>query len=256
MLESNYGFRGLMPRASELNKETYMKSRVPLVRVLLSPALQAAAIAVVIFGTLASAQELYAPAPPPDAAFVRVVHADEALGEVSPEVGDAAFDPLAFGLVSPYQVVTQGESELSAGELSESFEIEAGRFYTAVLTGEGAILLEDPTPENSARALLVLYNLSELPVVELRTADGDTEVIAGVESGSLGSIDVNPIAAAFGAFDGATDGAIDGATDGATPVASFDEVQLGRGEVYSAFVFGTPEAASATFELNTTQTLE
>lgn len=191
-----------------------------------------------------SAQALYAPAPPPDAAFVRVVYAAQDLAEVTPEVGDAAFDALAFGVVTPYQVVSQGERALSAGTLEETLEFSAGRFYTVALTGEGAVLLEDPTLENSARALLTLYNLSDLASVDLRTADGETEVLTGIAPGEADSIDVNPIAAAFGVF------------EADVPVATFDEVQLQRGGVYSAFVFGPAEAPSAIFGANTTQTLE
>ncbi|ADI15932.1 alginate O-acetyltransferase AlgF [Truepera radiovictrix] len=197
-----------------------------------------------LWGVQGAAQELYAPAPPPDAAFVRVVHAAQDLAEVTPEVGESTFDAIAFGSVTPYQVVSQGERTLLAGALEETLEVSAGRFYTVALTDEGALLLEDPTLDNSARALLTLYNLSDLAAVDLRTADGETEVIAGVAPGASASIDVNPITTAFGVF------------EADVPIATFDEVALQRGGVYSAFVFGPADAPSGLFEVNTTQTLE
>lgn len=183
-----------------------------------------------------SAQEegLYAPAPPADAAFVRVLNAAE--GEVAASLGDTDFGALATGAVSPYRVVLQGASALSAGNVTETLELAAGRFYTVVLA-DTATLVEDPTLENRAQTLLVLYNVSEKPV-NLKTADGATAVIPEVAPGAVGSIAVNPISVAFGAF------------AGETSLATFDEVQLGRGAVYSTFVL--PD--TAVFVQNTTAT--
>ena len=187
---------------------------------------------------LTSAQEegLYAPAPPADAAFVRVLNASEG-GETTTSLGDTDFEALAYGAVSPYRVVLQGATALSAGSVSETVELAAGRFYTVVLD-DAATLVEDPALENRAQALLVLYNVSEKPV-NLKTADGATAVIPDVAPGEVGSIAVNPISVAFGAF------------ADETVLAAFDEVQLERGAVYSTFVL--PDD-TAVFVQNTTAT--
>lgn len=184
-----------------------------------------------------SAQEegLYAPAPPADAAFVRILNAGAA--ELSPTLGSTTFGGLPQSTVSPYRVVSQGTAELSAGSVTEALELSAGRFYTVLLT-DGAALIEDPTLQNRAQALLVLYNLSTEPV-NLKTADGSTGVIPEVAPGEVGSIEVNPISVAFGAFSG--DSALQG----------FDTVQLERGAAYSTFVL--PEG-TAVFSQNTTAT--
>ena len=92
--------------------------------------------------------------------------------------------------------------------------------------------------ENRAQALLVLYNVSTQPT-NLKTADGATAVIPDVPPGEVGSIAVNPISVAFGAF------------AGETVLTTFDEVQLERGAVYSTFVL--PDATSV-FVQNTTAT--
>ena len=170
----------------------------------------------------ASAQDegLYAPAPPADAAFVRVLKAGT--GELPPTLGETAFEALAAGSVSPYRVVLQGSAELSAGDVTGALEVEAGRFYTVLLT-DAAVLLEDPALENRAQALLLLYNVSAAPV-SLKTADGATDVIPDVAPGAVGSIEVNAISVAFGVFSG--DAAL----------STFDEVQLERGAAYSTFV--------------------
>ena len=170
----------------------------------------------------ASAQDegLYAPAPPADAAFVRVLNAGA--GELTPTLGETAFGALDAGTVSPYRVVLQGSAELAAGDVTSTLEVEAGRFYTVLLTDE-ATLLEDPALQNRAQALLLLYNVSAAPV-SLKTADGTTDVIPEVAPGAVGSTEVNAIAVAFGAFSG--DAAL----------STFDEVQLERGAAYSTFV--------------------
>ncbi len=196
-------------------------------------------VTVLVGAALVSAQEegLYAPAPPADAAFVRVLHAAEGAGEVTPSVGDTDFGALAYGAVSPYRVVLQGTAELGAGRVTEALELEAGRFYTVVVT-DTVTLLEDPTLGNRAQTLLVLYNAYSEPV-SLKTADGATDVIPDVAPGELGSIPVNPISVAFGAFSG--DAAL----------ATFEETQLERGAVYSTFVL---PGGDAFFAQNTTVT--
>lgn len=190
-----------------------------------------------LFSATAQDEGLYAPAPPADAAFVRVLHAAEGAGEVSASLGDTDFGALPYGSVSPYRVVLQGTAELSTGDVSGALELSAGRFYTVVLT-DTATLLEDPTLQNRAQTLLVLYNVSESPV-SLKTADGATDVIPEVAPGALGSIEVNPISVAFGAF------------AGDTALAAFEETQLERGAVYSSFAL--PDD-TAFFVQNTTAT--
>ena len=185
----------------------------------------------------ASAQDegLYAPAPPADAAFVRIFSTRQ--GEMTPTLGDTSFQALAYGKVSPYRVVLQGDADLTAGNVTDTLSLQAGRFYT-VIVGENASLLEDPTLENRAQTLLLLYNTSSEPV-NLKTADGSTDVIPDVAPGEVGSIPVNPISVAFGAFRG--DDAL----------TTFDEVQLERSAAYSTFVL--PDD-TAVFVQNTTAT--
>lgn len=190
-----------------------------------------------LFSASAQDEGLYAPAPPADAAFVRVLYAAEGAGEITASLGETDFEALAYGSVSPYRVVLQGTAELSAGDVSGALELDAGRFYTIVIT-DTVTLLEDPTLENRAQTLLVLYNVSENPV-NLKTADGSTDVIPEVAPGGLGSIEVNPISVAFGVF------------SGETALAAFEETRLERGAVYSSFVL--PED-TAFFVQNATAT--
>jgi alginate O-acetyltransferase complex protein AlgF len=186
-------------------------------------------------------QGLYAPAPPADAAFVRVVHALESAPAVAVLVGDASFGDLAFGQASPYHVVIQGARVLSAGDIKQDLTVVAGKFYTLAITANGVAILEDANSTNRAKALLSLYNLSDLATVDLKTADGKTEVLAGVTPGGQKSIEVNGITVDLAALSGGAE------------IQAFAGVKLERGAAYSVFVLGgaTPSAVWVQSETKT-----
>jgi alginate O-acetyltransferase complex protein AlgF len=175
---------------------------------------------------LAQEEGLYAPAPPADAAFVRVLHATPDAAPLSVTIGDADFGEVSFAQASLYRVVTQGTASLAAGEISQDVEVSAGKFYTVALTPGGVLVLEDASSTNRAKALLSLYNLSDLASVDLKTADGKTEVLMGVATGTQKSIEVNGITVDLAVL-----------ADGAE-LQSFPGVSLERGAAYSAIVLG------------------
>lgn len=180
----------------------------------------------VLFLTLLSAVfaqgegQLYAPAPPADAAFVRILNASDAEGNFV--LGDKDFGAVAAASSSPYQVITQGSATLS-GDATGTYDVAAGKFYTIVAASGKGTLIEDPQLTNRAQTLILLYNASNAPV-NLKTADGATAVIPDVAPNEVGSVEVNPIAVAFAVF------------KGTEAVQAFDEVQLSRSAAYSAFV--------------------
>jgi alginate O-acetyltransferase complex protein AlgF len=108
---------------------------------------------------LAQDEGLYAPAPPADAAFMRIIHTMESAPAVSAAVGDTAYSEVAFAQSSPYRVVIQGKRTITAGDLSQDLEVVAGKFYTLAITANGIVVIEDATSSNRAKALLSLYNL-------------------------------------------------------------------------------------------------
>lgn len=67
---------------------------------------------------LAQDEGLYAPAPPADAAFVRIIHAAQA-PVVSVSVGDTVYGEVSFAQATPYRVVLQGTKTLSAGDINQ-----------------------------------------------------------------------------------------------------------------------------------------
>ena len=171
---------------------------------------------------------LYPPAPPADAALVRVVEAGGAW--------KVAGKDLAAGAgASAYVAVQAGARTLDPpGPAGESKTLVAGHYYTAALLQDGSVrLFDDPPREDLAKATLRLYNLSGAPAPELRTADGKITVVSAVVPASAGMRAVNPISAGFTVW-----------ADGAA-IATFPATKLAAGASYSVFVFGQPGALRA-----------
>jgi alginate O-acetyltransferase complex protein AlgF len=184
--------------------------------------------AILFFGSVVAQDEgLYAPAPPADAAFIRIIHAAPDAAAVSANISDVAYGKLSFATASPYKVVLQGSRTLSAGDMSQDLEVAAGKFYTLALTANGVVVLDDATSTNRAKALLSLYNLSDIPSIDLKTADGKTEVLMGVGSGTEKSIEVNGSTVDLAVLNAEAE------------LQAFPGVSLERGAAYSALVLGT-----------------
>ncbi|GAA4002608.1 alginate O-acetyltransferase AlgF [Deinococcus rubellus] len=147
-------------------------------------------------GTTVLAQELlYDPAPPANSAFVRVLNAPSAT------LGDKAVTA-DKGAASVYVVIPQGDFTAKIGGTSGKLKVEAGKFYSVVADGTKLNLLTDPSADNRAKALLVIYNLSKIVSIDLKTADGKTAVVSGVKPGESGSRAVNGITVDLAAFSG------------------------------------------------------
>lgn len=187
-----------------------------------------------IYGfVLAQDEGLYAPTPPDNAAFLRVVHIATDEENVSVSVANTNYGELGFAEVTPYRIVLEGKRAVNAGSIEDVFDVESGNFYTAFFVGDSIDIVVDATNLDRSKALLALYNYSTLDSVDLKTADGSTDVITGIAPKDQANIAVNGITVALGVF-----------TNGG-PVTIFDEVQLERGAAYSAIVFsseGQPEA--------------
>ncbi|WP_235610427.1 alginate O-acetyltransferase AlgF [Deinococcus aerius] len=190
----------------------------------------AAMLVMATLSTSAAQQEgLYDPAPPSNSAFVRVAGAPAATLGTRSVVADK-------GAVSTYVVIPQGDVSVRAGAASQKFRVEAGKFYTVVLHGGKLSLLPDAPADNRAKALLVVYNLSSLPSVDLKTADGKTTVIQGVKPGESGNRAVNGITVDLATF------------AGPRSLNVMKAVRLERGKAYAIVVTdgGTTLTASTT----------
>ncbi len=160
---------------------------------------------------------LYAPPPPADAAFVRYL-------------GD---DAIALGGVKlegqKYQLVKQGAYTLSRHNEVAGLQVDAGKRYT-LSAYTGLHLLQDPQLENRSRSMLVLYNFTDKPALDLVTADGKLSIINGVGANMNGSRVVQPLQ---------VDLAI--AANG-SQIAKIEPIALERGGSYSLIATGSGDA--------------
>lgn len=181
-------------------------------------------------------QGLYAPAPPPDSAFVRLLNATSAPLKATLGGKDATAPKTGIGT---YLVIPQGSVVLKSGSVSVSAPVVAGKFYSAVWTGKTFKLMTDSSADDRAKALLTVYNLSKAPALDLKTADGKLSVVSGVKPGQSGSRAVNGITVDLAAF------------SGAKAVATFKGVALERGNAYAIVV--TDAGSSLTVGSTTTK---
>ena len=141
---------------------------------------------------------------------------------------------LDFTRVTPYTPLEPGTVSLSAGELSAEVTVEAGEFYTAVvLPGEITLLTDEPLVDAS-RGLLTLYNLSNNEV-SLATADGTTEIVAGVAPLTGSSTVVNQAEVGLGVF------------DGEAQLGTLEPRLLERGVAHGVFLFDGADGPVVTY---------
>ncbi|WP_424949838.1 alginate O-acetyltransferase AlgF [Deinococcus sp.] len=181
-------------------------------------------------------QGLYAPAPPPDSAFVRVINTSTT--PLSANLGNKTAAAPKAG-ISPYVVIPQGTLAARSNGSSVNLSVVAGKFYSAVWTGKTFKLITDSGADDRAKALLTVYNLSRAASLDLKTADGKLAVVSGVKPGESGSRAVNGITVDLAAF------------SGSKVVATFKAVALERGNAYAVVI--TDTGSSLTLSSTTTK---
>ena len=191
-----------------------MATRASIIRPLVS---LLAPLAVVPLGLSQGEPGLYAPAPPDDSAFLRVMSIDSASSEGS--VGDTAFELSVDDPVTPYRVLPEGVVDVSIGTVDGSIDVAPGRFYTFAIIDGRSILFEDRTVENRAKAVLTLYNFTKEPL-SMTTLDASVELFDNIAVRASASIAVNPVDVQFVVWHGTED------------LATVDDVRLSRGRGY------------------------
>jgi len=197
-------------------------------------------LALIASVALAEGDELYDPAPPPDSAFVRFVNPG-AKTEAA-KVGTRAVGDVQATASSVYVLAKQGQRTVTLGDAAVTFDVSAGHFYTLAPADGALLVIEDTSNDNLAKALLTIYNLSDLDKVALKTADGKAAIVTDVEPGKLGNRAVNPIAVDLAVF------------HGDKTVGSFPKLSLKQGAAYSAFVLGSGDDIKAIWVQSVTDT--
>lgn len=148
---------------------------------------------------------LYAPEPPANSAYVRVIHlsSEKALDLVVD--GDRRVGNLAGTKPSDYLVLAAGKHTLALkrpGNPSElvsmTMSLESGRAFTVAVTAlrqdAKPLVFEDKANSNMLKAGLTVYHLdAKAGPVDVLTADGKTTVFSNLAPDTSRNISVNPI---------------------------------------------------------------
>lgn len=150
---------------------------------------------------LAQDNQLYEDPADPNASFVRIISPGETLAVV----GEHTFDNVKGG-VTPYITMGAGPVSVAVGDLVSKGDIPPTAFYSFVKGTDGTLhLLQDAITNSPAKADLVLYNLSDQPMVDLFVPTVDTVAIAGIAQNGSGQVTLKaPLTLNFEVRNGAT----------------------------------------------------
>lgn len=188
---------------------------------------------------LAAPPGLYAAAPPPDSAFVRVINASG--GSLAAKIESQNLgQSLSFAGVTPYQVVREGSKVLEASGKKMTLSLEAGNFYTVALVNGQWIVNQDKTASSLTKSRVSFYNFSDSSA-SLKTADGKLTLFNEFDHNQYDMMQVNPVKVQLAVFVGGKKLAL-------------PEVQLEANTAYSIVVVGSGSGLQAVWVNNSTQT--
>jgi alginate O-acetyltransferase complex protein AlgF len=165
----------------------------------------------------------------PNSAFVRVI----APGATTASVQNSAFNQLEDG-VSPYVAVAPGDIPVSSSLGKGTVQASAGKFYSVVVTKDGATTVVDDMTRNPAKATLSLYNLTEKAAIDLFVPQAGAEAVSDVDSGGSKSVALRaPLAVDLVVRDGDKD------------LAKLDKVEFKRLAGVTIVVTGEGDAVDA-----------
>lgn len=149
---------------------------------------------------MAQDNQLYEDPADPNASFVRIISPGETLAVV----GEKTFENVVGG-VSPYVMLAAGPVSVAVGELVSKGDIPPTTFYSFVKGTDGTLhLLQDAITNSPAKADLVFYNLSDLPLVDLFVPTVDTVAIAAIAQNTSRQVTLKaPLTLNFEVRDGA-----------------------------------------------------
>lgn len=108
-------------------------------------------------------QDLYEAPVDPQSSFVRIIAPDQTVAVINGQT----FDAFAGG-VTPFLNVAAGAITVTAGTATGEGMIEPASFYTFAPAADGSlVLLKDAIANSPIRADLVVYNMSDLPLVDV-----------------------------------------------------------------------------------------
>lgn len=181
------------------------------------------------------ANPLYAPTPPSDSAFVRLVNADALATKLV--IGQKVLS-LQSQESTAYQIFKEGKLNLSGGT---SIQLEAGNFYTAILLSGTWWINTDRTHSSLTQARIAVYNASNV-TVSIKTADGKLALWEKLGAKQYQMRPVNAVKVRLAVFVG-------------SKILALPETELEANTAYSIFVFGDTKTQRAIWLRNRTEVL-
>jgi len=135
---------------------------------------------------------LYPDAPPADAGFVRVInHGDDMRNDMT--LSGISLGEVAQKSVTDYAVLKQGDVSLEIGDVSMAHAISAGEYYTVASLNDDIIFIEDHKIDDPTKAVIALYNLSDIANISLISTTHNADVFKDVASGTKDARSINAV---------------------------------------------------------------
>ena len=138
----------------------------------------ATTLACTLWAHAATAQDaqLYEDTADPTASYVRVITAGDAVAVIDGQ----SFDSVASG-VTPYVQVAAGDVSVMIGDIKGEGMVEPASYYTFLVGADAkSTMVRDEITNSPAQADLSLYNLSDLPSVDLFVPKAKAMALTGV----------------------------------------------------------------------------
>jgi hypothetical protein len=161
----------------------------------------------IVAAPIALAQGLYAPEPPANSSFVRIIDASLDATPTSVKLdGKSWIAALTAQGILPYEIVKAGkhtfDMQNGTTKISVTLAAQAGKFYTLAVVGKSNALsiktFNDKKITNKIKAQLLAYNFSSNPL-SIKTNDG-TSVFKNIAQNASQDTLVNPVNITFDAI--------------------------------------------------------
>lgn len=165
---------------------------------------------------------LYDAVAPAGSAYIRVLNLASGMAEMMVS-GKTAAQKVNGGQLGNYLFVAPGAHKVTIGQASLALNLPAKSALTLVYDGSSLLQIADNYVEDSKKAQIAFYNLTDQPLA-LKTRDGKHAVVDGVTPNQTATRMVNEIKIGFAAYAGERN------------VAQFAELFLKKGRSYSYVV--------------------
>ncbi|MCP5163046.1 MAG: alginate O-acetyltransferase AlgF [Hahellaceae bacterium] len=185
---------------------------------------------------------LYDAQAPADAAFIRVLNLDNTAADVLVS-GKSASQKISAGQLGGYLFVDAGAHQVTVNSATTQLDVGKSSAKTLIFNHNGLTSLDDTYSDDSKKALVAFYNLTQQPLT-LKTLDGKHAIVADIGPMSNGARKVNELKIAFAAY------------QGDQQIAVFDETFLKKGRSYSFLAIETQGQVKALSVANSVDSIE